>query len=364
MATAFRPPNRALWEITWRCDLRCDHCLVHGGGAKDGELSTGEALDLADQLARLGVRAVSLTGGEPLMRRDWPAIAERVRARGMALRFALNGHLLDETAIATLVDLGTESLSVSVDGVKSTHDRIRHGPRGPNGASSFDRVMDAIDRLAATPIVVTARTSISNDNIDDLPALYTLLRGRVKKWVIQIAHRTGRIASDHAHFTPLSVEHLPRVADFIVRHARDPVLQPRAFNSIGYLSRHEPILRQAGRDAKNPIWRGCQCGIVSIGIEPDGGIKGCANQVGDPFIVGNVRDEALDAIWNDRPRWHWLNPTPDKMTGNCSGCALAQSCSAGCSVLAYRTTGEMFNNPYCLRKMENDERARTTGAAP
>ena len=351
-----KPPNRALWEITWNCDLRCEHCLVEGGRSKNGELDTAEALRLVDQLAELGVAVVSLTGGEPLLRDDWPVLARAVRAKGMKLRFSSNGHLLDERVVQSLVELGVESFSVSLDGVKQTHDRLRHGPTGSSGNSSFDRVLRAVDLLSSTPIVVTVRTTVSKANIDELPQLHALLKTRgVNRWVIQLAHRTGRLRQTAANglCEPIDPAQLPRVADFIVAHAADPVLQPRAFNSIGYLSRKEPILRQSGRGSRNLIWRGCSCGKSVIGIEPDGSIKGCANQVGAPFVVGNIRSESLAAIWRDRPRWHWLDPTPDKMTGDCAGCVLAKVCQAGCTCLAFSSSGELFNNRYCLRRIES-----------
>jgi len=354
-----RPPYRALWEITWKCDLRCEHCLVNGGRPAPAELDTLAALDLADQLADLGVKAVSLTGGEPLLRPDWRAIAARVRARGMKLRFASNGHLLDERVVGELIALGTESFSVSLDGLKETHDRLRHGPAGANGRSSFDRVLAAIALLRPTPIAIGVHTSVMKQNLAELPQIHALLKEcGVERWVVQLAHRTGRLAAarNGGLCDAIDPADLPRVAEFIVAHAADPVLQPRAFNSIGYLGRDEPILRQSGRKSRHPIWRGCTCGVRSVGIEPDGGIKGCANQVGAPFVVGNVRLEPLAEIWRDRARWHWLNPTPDRMTGECAGCALAKICQAGCTALAFRSTGELFNNPYCLRRLDRSRR--------
>ncbi len=343
-------PHRALWEITWKCDLRCEHCLVDGGHAGAEELTTAEALTFADDLARLGVSVVSLTGGEPFMRKDWRDIAARVRQNGMRLRFSANGHLLTGEILKKLIALDTESFSVSLDGIKKTHDRIRHGPKG-FGGSSFDRVIKAVTMLAASPMIAGVRTTVTKQNIDELPRIHEILKeAGAQRWVLQLAHSTGRLAEGICD--PIDPEQLPHVADFIIANADDPVLQPRAFNSIGYLSRKEPILRQSGRTTRNPIWRGCRCGVNVIGIEPDGGIKGCANQVGEPFVVGNIRTESLEQIWSDRARWRWVNPTPDQMTGECAGCALAKVCGAGCTVMAYRSTGEFFNNPYCLRRIE------------
>ena len=352
-----RPPYRALWEITWRCDLRCDHCLVDGGVAVKDELDTGEALDLVDQIADLGVSVVSLTGGEPLLREDWREIASRVRERSMVLRFAANGHLVKGAVLDDLVELGVEAFAVSVDGLQATHDSMRHSASG-RGRSSFERVIAALDRLRPTPIAAHVITSVTRRNLDELPAIHELLKDHgVEHWIVQLAHRTGRLASVDGGAPdgprPIRIAELPRVAEFIVERADDPVLQPAAFNSVGYLSKQEPVIRSSGRPRRRlPVWRGCHCGLTTIGIEPDGGVKGCANQVGAPFVVGNIRQEPLRAIFEDRARWHWLDPLPEQMRGECRGCALAKVCHAGCTTLALSASGELFDQPYCLRALE------------
>ena len=353
----FPPPRRVLWEITNRCDLQCDHCLVSANDHVEDELSTDEALALVDQMAALGVQAVSLTGGEPFLRKDWLKIAARVRDRGLKLRFSTNGHLIDDATMDRLVSLETESISVSIDGLKETHDRIRH-PRSRSGSfSSFDRVVEVIAQLVSKPIIVSVRTTILHDNLHELEALHCLLKTlHVDRWVLQLGHPTGRLTGDEPaeRCRVIQPSELPTLASFIVDKSDDPILQPRAFNSIGYFGKKEPLLRKSGHDKGYPLWNGCSCGKTVIGIEPAGGVKGCANQVGEPFVVGNIRKESLATIWNDRARWFWLTKDPARMSGYCKDCALSGICGGGCTTLAFRSTGEFFNNPYCLRRIERD----------
>ncbi len=65
-------PNRffrgAHWSITGKCNFECKHCSVSAPDAKMGELSHHIIMDIIDQLHECGVREVSLTGGEPLVR--------------------------------------------------------------------------------------------------------------------------------------------------------------------------------------------------------------------------------------------------------------------------------------------------------
>ena len=58
------PPSIAVWEITLRCNLGCCHCGSRAARARPDELSTTEALDLVRQFADLGLKEVTLIGGE------------------------------------------------------------------------------------------------------------------------------------------------------------------------------------------------------------------------------------------------------------------------------------------------------------
>jgi MoaA/NifB/PqqE/SkfB family radical SAM enzyme len=90
-----RVPATCFWEITDACNLRCLHCEADAGKASPGELTTQEALEVAVDLWRLGCRSVQLTGGEPLLRPDWPTIARRLRELGCDVSVISNGVLVD-----------------------------------------------------------------------------------------------------------------------------------------------------------------------------------------------------------------------------------------------------------------------------
>jgi hypothetical protein len=76
-------PVYAVWEVTLACDLARRHCGSRAGKVRPDELTTAEALDLVTQMADLGVKEVTLIGGEAYLRDDWLDIVRAVRARGM-----------------------------------------------------------------------------------------------------------------------------------------------------------------------------------------------------------------------------------------------------------------------------------------
>lgn len=120
-----------LWSVTGRCNFRCRHCYVDGPDGKMGELSTEQAFDFIDQMAACGVLRVNITGGEPLVRKDFWQLIDRILSYKMTIgQFYTNGWLVDETVIEGFEKRGLKpDVQVSFDGA-GWHDWMR----GINGA--------------------------------------------------------------------------------------------------------------------------------------------------------------------------------------------------------------------------------------
>src|SRR5260221_3948715 len=106
-------PRIAVWEITLACDLSCRHCGSRAGAPREGELTTEECLDVASQLADLGVMEVSLIGGEVYLREDWTLIAAELRRLGMVVSVATGAQGFTDRVAEDAVRAGDQSVSVS-----------------------------------------------------------------------------------------------------------------------------------------------------------------------------------------------------------------------------------------------------------
>ncbi|MCA1995091.1 MAG: radical SAM protein, partial [Coleofasciculus sp. S288] len=115
----------AVWEITLKCNLACSHCGSRAGNARPEELSTEEALDLVRQLAEVGIKEVTLIGGEAFMRPDWLTIAEAIAKSGMVCSMTTGGFGISLETAQRMKDAGIQTVSVSFDGMEETHDRLR-----------------------------------------------------------------------------------------------------------------------------------------------------------------------------------------------------------------------------------------------
>ncbi|MDY0059592.1 MAG: radical SAM protein [Myxococcota bacterium] len=335
-------PHYVLWEITLRCNLRCAHCQSGAGRARPDELSTAEALALCDALAALKVGGVCLLGGEPLVRPDWPELANRLISQGIPVGIFTNGWLLDEACADRLLQLGVVQVGLSLDGAAAVHD----AGRGRPGAHL--RALAALDRVAARAFPYrTVVTSVRRANLGELDGLADLLADRAPgfTWTINVAsgHATTRLAREEL----LDEDGYRQVARFVARTR--PRLAGRldvvAADDLGYCSTLDARLRPAP-------WTGCPAGLTALGITSDGGVKGCL-ALPDAFGEGNVRQTPLGELWRD-PRRFALNRAfhVGLLAGGCQGCPQGEVCRGGCRDLAASTTGSPYHHPWCLGRAE------------
>ena len=67
-----------VWEVTMACNMRCKHCGSSCSNALPGELSTFEALRFIDMCKDIGIQWISLSGGEPFVRKDLLYLIKRI----------------------------------------------------------------------------------------------------------------------------------------------------------------------------------------------------------------------------------------------------------------------------------------------
>ena len=120
----------AHWSITGRCNYRCKHCYMSAPDAKQGELDHDTIMSIVQQLIDCGVREVSLTGGEPLVRKDFLEIVDALINGGITITTIYsNGKLVTDKLLDELAsrDIHPE-FNMSYDGVDGWHDWLRGIP--------------------------------------------------------------------------------------------------------------------------------------------------------------------------------------------------------------------------------------------
>jgi radical SAM protein with 4Fe4S-binding SPASM domain len=348
-ARTARRPRLCFWEITDACNLRCIHCEADGGVRSADVLTTEEALALCEDLAGAGCSTVNLTGGEPLLRRDWPEIARRLADLGMEVLVITNGTLVDEAMIRRLIDAGVTGVSVSLDGDRETHDTIRVPAVSRPGWSCYDLTVAAIERLAASPLKTAVITQVHRHNLDDLDRMHEQVAGfGVDLWQVQIAMPLGRLLRLRSEYL-IEPDQIPTLSGTVAGFIRQAKVRIAVSDNIGYYGRDEPVLRGSFR-GRHGFWMGCMAGIRVVAVMSGGDVKGCPSHPRS-FAVGNIREQPFGEIWADGSRFAYNTAwRQELLEGGCKSCPFASLCRAGCTTMAFALTGTIYDNPFCIQR--------------
>jgi radical SAM protein with 4Fe4S-binding SPASM domain len=334
-------PIYAVWELTLKCDLACRHCGSRAGAARPDELSLDEALDLVRQLAALGVRETTLIGGEAYLYEGWTEVIREIRRQGMqsSLVTAGRGFTLERARAAK--EAGLQTVSVSLDGDETTHDRLRALP----GAFRAARAALASARSAGLPVAVN--TQVNRLSLPHLESLFDLVvESSAHGWQIQLTVPAGRAADEpEVILQPYDLlELFPRLAALKERCDAQRI-KFLAGNNLGYFGPYDHILRQMSPCGHSSS---CSAGRLGIGIEANGDIKGCPSLPTEGWVGGNVRQHSLLDIWQRSSALRYnRDRTVADLWGYCQTCYYADECRGGCTWMSSSLFGRPGNNPYC-----------------
>ena len=130
---AKRIPLTGSIELTHRCNLRCVHCYCNlpAGERKamSRELTTEEVLDIYDQIAEAGCLWLLITGGEPLLRKDFREALAGAKQRGFILTLFTNGTLITPETADFLTEWRPYSIEITLYGAtRETYEKITGVP--------------------------------------------------------------------------------------------------------------------------------------------------------------------------------------------------------------------------------------------
>ena len=174
-------------QITDRCNLRCGHCYI--GESTSHDLSCAQIFNVLSEFEEMQGLRVLITGGEPLMHRDFQSVNRMLP--GFMLRKVLftNGHLL---TAPLLDDLRVDEIQISIDGLEEAHDLLR-------GKGSFQKAMNALRLCRDRGFEVSVSTMVHAGNLGDFALMDRIFRDMgVRDWTVDVPSATGRLLDNPA----------------------------------------------------------------------------------------------------------------------------------------------------------------------
>lgn len=165
-----RFPFSGSFELTDRCNLDCVHCYINqpagSQAARTNELSTSQAIEILDQAADAGVLFMNLTGGEVMLRPDFPKIYKHAIQRGIIVTLFTNGTMLTPEIADLLAEWRPLSVEISLHGgSQEVYERVTRLP------GSYARLRKGIDLLLERNIPMYLKTTLNTENFHELDAM-------------------------------------------------------------------------------------------------------------------------------------------------------------------------------------------------
>ena len=318
-----------LFEVTQRCNHACLHCYnpwSHPAGPRPRD--DNDALDVRPLLFRLFSQVechhVTLTGGEPLLRRDLPVLVSFLRAHHKEVALISNGRLLSDRAAADLLGRGVGLFELPLlSWRREMHDRLSGSP------GAFDavlRAMTSIRRHEGRTVAVIVATRINLADLYDTIQLACALG--VDGVMLNRFNPGGRGA---AHLDEL----LPTVAamkagldaaeaaarDFHLSVSCSIPIQPCLIDTSGY--RHLSFgFCAAGSDD------------AYYALDCQGNVRPCNHT---PTVLGNVWEQDFASLIASPLLGEFVAATPEF----CTACELRSKCQGGCKAAAQVCYGSL-----------------------
>jgi radical SAM protein with 4Fe4S-binding SPASM domain len=390
----FARPYVISWNLTYRCNLACEHCYLDAGGtplvgtenfADRSELGTEECFRIIDDIAAFAPECLTiLTGGEPLLRRDILEIVRRAAERGLWVVVGTNGVRITENLARRLADAGARGLSLSLDALDpDRHDRFR------NVRGAWRNTVEGAEILGRAGLPFIVQTTAGSHNLGELEAIADFAHDRLaaKVWNLYFLVPTGRgqFVSD---MTPAQYDEVltslyriqrkydrrmlvnakcaPHYIKTVLENAwglreapegRPATQDRRAQGSGGGAARAlENADAQTVAEAAKFSFAGlpgirtysggaggCPAGTHYMGIRPNGDVTPCPYL---PVFAGNLRSATLADLWTSSGLFADIRRRT-ALGGKCGECEMNEQCG-GCRARAYGMTGDlMAEDPLC-----------------
>lgn len=332
------------WELTYACNLACEHCLSSSGRRDPRELTTAEAKAVIDELAEMQVFYVNIGGGEPTIRPDFWELLDHAAERRVGVKFSTNGSRITPEAAARLAASDYVDVQISLDGATpEVNDAVR-------GEGTFATAIQAMEHLAAAGFagfkvsVVCTRTNAHQ--LDELKAIADRYGAQLRLTRLRPSGR-GADVWDELHPTADQQRH---IYEWLLRHGEDVLTGDSFFHLAAY---GDPL----------PGLNLCGAGRVVCLIDPVGDVYACPFVLHDEFRAGSVRDPGgFTRVWRESELFRELRQP--QSAGACASCGSYDACQGGCMAAKFFTGLPLDGpDPECVGG-EGELALAGAGAAP
>lgn len=334
------------WSITGRCNYRCKHCFQSAPEGVLGEPTLEQCFDIIRQLEKCGIRNVAITGGEPLIRKDFFDILDEMLRHDIILTMLYsNGRLITQELLDGLKERGLQpGFQLSFDGV-GYHDWMR----GVAGAE--EDALKALRLLRENGFAAGSAMCLCRENVGSIrETVNTLADAGCRSLKLQCAMPQGEWSTQKEHYLT-TAEVLQAYLDYLPQFKEDGcpmTIQMEGF--FMYDEQEEAYRVVCDRDVRNDaLDKVPPCGVIksSLFIGPNGAVTPCMSMCGAEIEkqFPNLFETPLEDILCESSYTELTSKQADHViahTEKCRTCEYRGRCCGGCRALGTGQNGSDY----------------------
>jgi len=319
-------------EVTARCNNNCRHCYINlpadDPSATHSELSPEEIGDIADQAVSMGALWCLITGGEPLLRADFPEIYLLLKRKGLLVSLFTNASLITSDHIRLFKKYPPRDMEVTVYGVtEATYERVSRKP------GSFAFFVRGLDLLLKNGISVRLKAMAVRSNFHELPEIARFCREKTKDYFRFDPFLHLRFDGDPVRNETIRSERLSPEGIVAVERS-----DPERFESLEKRC-DRLIVPVLSNTLCNHLFH-CGTGHGSFAVSYDGRFRLCSS-LWHPDCIYDLRRGNLADAWHGLvPRVRDMRSERKTFLETCRACPLINLCM-WCPAHAFLETGEL-----------------------
>ena len=334
--------------ITGKCNYNCIHCFNAADNAPlMSEWTMDEMNTLLDQARDCGINAFTITGGEPMLHKNFFEIIEGIYSRGMFVEeLNTNGHFINMAALERLKSIGCVPLvKISFDGI-GYHDWMRNH----KGAEQI--ALDAISHCIENGFPVKVQTNMNRQNCDimletakKLDAMGVSETRMIRtteapRWVQNAGDACLTFEEYFDKTISLWQQYASEAHDMALTVWQFGTLYPKTkFYTLAAVNSCKGKYR-----ASAPVCKGNR-GMVAVAA--NGNLYPCHQMSGyyeqHGFFLGNVKKTPLKDFLSGGKYLEEVCTTLGTLKENnrkCGSCGYFELCNGGCRAIALALTGD------------------------
>lgn len=363
-------PNQFHIELTQKCNLNCLHCFADANMSRNQELNLTQVKQICEKMEQLGMVYANLSGGEPLLNKDFFPIVQYMLDTPFETCILTNGLLWNYNLIKKLSDLDNGkklTIQISLDGMY----KVMHRQRGMS-KKQFQKIINVIslfrqfgfrvgilivvNDLTIATSIHTIRYALKELHVDAVQAIPMFPTGRAEKNLDTLQ----LFWNDWEKFV-IEITNIKKYEKWGADSQKV---------NIGFFSLYEIVLPldNAGmHDEIEKVWglditsvetfkkqtkreHFCEAGQSEMVISSEGKIYPCIAALGSCFSSSDIKSSDIVTIWKEDEVLNFFRTVKNKVTCHepCNQCEYKDICGGGCRVATKSLLNDMYApDPRC-----------------